>query len=104
MIEAKVTFYGSKDRKAGPPVGGRWGAVLQPVGRTEQGVGRELGKPLVRTRPLWVSMEPDVEEAGAEAGCSMTCGPAPHTCVKLTNPTHCMVPRRQVQTYANPQN
>lgn len=67
------------------------GEVQQPVGRIEWGMRRELGEDLSRTRLLWVSREPSVEEAEAEAGCNVTSGLAPHPCPRLMNPMHCPV-------------
>lgn len=47
-------------------------------GKDRVGMGRELGEPLARTRSLWVSREPRVEDAEVPAGFSVTRS-QPHT-------------------------
>ena len=79
------------------------GEVWQPLGRTEQWWEGNWECP-GQDKSLLGVKGAKCGEGGAEAGCGVTCGSTLHTCVRLTNLTHCLVAQRQAQTHANQQN
>ena len=62
MIEAKVTFYRSRDRKARAPVGGRWRKSCSQW-EGQGGDGKRAGRAPDQDKVPWVSTEPSMEDA-----------------------------------------